>query len=144
MKEGDGISKTVDIGASPDVVYRAVSTADGLHGWWAKNIKMENGSAGALELTFGGGAHIWRISFSKGTVPARAEWDVLEQRPLSEMNGTKLVFGIEKESSGSSKLRFQHVGLNPQCACYKDTDAAWDYLMGSLKDFLEKGKGGPA
>jgi hypothetical protein len=139
-----GISKTVGIGVSPDILYRAVSTADGLRGWWARNLKMENGSEGVLELSFGGGAHIWRIRFAKGKVPALAEWDVLEQRPLSEMNGTKLVFDIKKEGPRSSKLLFQHVGLHPRCNCYKDTNAAWDYLMGSLKDFVEKGKGGPA
>jgi uncharacterized protein YndB with AHSA1/START domain len=140
----DWISKTVEIGVSPDVIYRAVSTAEGLRGWWAKSLKVEKGSEGVLELSFAGGAHIWRIRFAKGMVPARAEWDVLEQRPLSEMNGTKLVFDIKKEGPGGSKLRFQHVGLDPRCDCYKDTNAAWDYLMGSLKDLLEKGKGGPA
>jgi hypothetical protein len=139
-----GILKTVDIGTSPDDLYRAVSTADGLHGWWAKNLRVAHGSEDVLELSFGEGAHIWRIRFARGMEPTRAEWDVLEQRPLSEMTGTKLIFEIEKAGPRGSKLRFQHAGLNSQCSCYKDTNAAWDYLMGSLKDFLENGKGGPA
>jgi hypothetical protein len=136
------ISKAVDIRVSPDALYQAISTADGLRGWWCNNI-MEDGSEGVLQLSFKGGAHSARIRFDKGKAPSRAEWDVLEHRPLSEWNGTKLVFDIEKEDPKDSKLRFQHVGLNPDCECYGACNNAWSYLMESIKDYLENGKGGP-
>ncbi len=42
-KKGElGISKAVEIRAAADAVYRVVSTADGLHGWWAKNLTVED------------------------------------------------------------------------------------------------------
>ncbi len=141
-KDQTGISKAADIHIPPDVVYRAVSTADGLRGWWAKDLTMEDGPDGVLLLRWTSDHHA-RVRFAKGKAPSRAEWDVLEHRPFSEWDGTKLVFAIEKMGPRSSKLQFQHVGLTPECDCYDACNGGWEYLMTSVKDYSEKGKGGP-
>jgi uncharacterized protein YndB with AHSA1/START domain len=143
-KEGQtGISKAVDVQAAPDVVYRAVSTADGLRGWWCKNVTLEDCPEGILSLRFPSG-HVARIRFAKGKAGSRAEWDVLDHNAMPEWIGTRLVFAIEQNGARSSKLQFEHAGLNPRCECYGPCDNAWAYLMGSLKALLENGKGTPA
>jgi uncharacterized protein YndB with AHSA1/START domain len=143
-KDGMGISKTVEIRVPPDALYRAVSTVDGLRGWWCSSIAKENGSEGILTLRFAKSGHVASISFAKGKAASRAEWDVLGHNAMPEWIGTKLVFDIEQEGPGGSRLRFQHVGLNPECECYDACNDAWGYLMGSVKAFLESGKGTPA
>jgi uncharacterized protein YndB with AHSA1/START domain len=137
-----GISKAVDIHVSPDVLYRAVSTADGLRGWWAKNLTIEDGPEGILLMRWPSG-HLARVRFQKGKAPSRAEWDVLEHRPFSEWNGTKLVFAIEKMDPRNSRLQFQHLGLTPECDCYDVCNGGWEYLMTSVKDYSERGRGAP-
>jgi uncharacterized protein YndB with AHSA1/START domain len=139
-----GISKAVDIHVTPDATYRAVSTADGLRGWWCNDIMKENGSERTLTLRFPRSGHVARIHFAQGTAPSRAEWDVLEHNAMREWIGTRLVFEIERTGPNNSRLRFQHVGLNPSCECYGACNDAWGYLMGSVKAFLESGKGTPA
>jgi uncharacterized protein YndB with AHSA1/START domain len=141
-KDEMGIAKVVDIHVTPDAVYQAISTADGLRGWWAKDLTMEDGSEGVLLVRWPSGHHA-RVRLAKGKAPSRAEWDVLEHRPMSEWDGTKLVFDIEKMGPSSSRLRFQHVGLTPDCDCHEACNGGWEYLMTSVKDYSEKGKGGP-
>jgi uncharacterized protein YndB with AHSA1/START domain len=136
------ISKAVDIHASPAALYRAVSTADGLRGWWCKELIADNDTDGIFQLRFPSG-HLYHIRLVKANAPSRAEWDVLDHNAWPEWVGTKLVFAIEQNGPESSKLEFQHVGLRQGCECYGVCVNAWGYLMGSLKDFLEKGKGGP-
>jgi hypothetical protein len=137
-----GISKTVEIRASPDVLYQAVSTAEGLRGWWANDLTMEDGPKGILVLRFPSG-HVARIHFAKGKAPSSAEWDVLGHNAMPEWIGTKLVFAIEQKGPSGSRLRFEHAGLNPGCDCYGACNSAWGYLMESIKDLLETGKGKP-
>ena len=124
-------------------IYRAVSTADGLRGWWSKNVTIEDGSAEILLLRFPS-AHVARIRLANGEAASRVEWDVLDHNAMPEWPGTKLVFVVEQNGPRTSRLQFQHVGLCPGCDCFVAVDNAWGYLMGSLKDFLEKGKGRPA
>jgi uncharacterized protein YndB with AHSA1/START domain len=137
-----GISKAVDIHATPDVVYRAVSTENGLRGWWCKNVTLEDGPGGILTLRFPSG-HVARIRLAKGKASSRVEWDVLGHNAMPEWIGTKLVFAIEQNGQKSSRLQFQHSGLDPGCECYGACNDAWGYLMGSLKALLENGKGTP-
>jgi uncharacterized protein YndB with AHSA1/START domain len=138
-----GISKAVDIHVTPEVVYRAVSTADGLRGWWCKNVTLEGGPEGILSLGFPGG-HVTRIRLAKGEAASRAEWDVLDHNAMPEWIDTRLVFAIEQNGPMSSRLQFHQAGLNQGCECYGACNDAWGYLMGSLKVFLENGKGTPA
>ena len=137
-----GISKTVETHVPPDVLYRAVSTADGLRGWWSDELTNEGGTGGILTLHYRGGP-ITRVRFAGGEAPLRAEWDVIEHRPLSEWNGTKLVFTIERLGRSISKLRFRHIGLDSGCECYGMCNRGWSYYMESLRDFVESGKGKP-
>jgi hypothetical protein len=120
-----------------------VSTADGLCGWWCKDITKENGSE-ILLLRFPRSGHVARINFARGKTHSRAEWDVLDHNAMREWIGTKMIFDIERTGLDSSRLHFKHVGLNPGCECYGACDNAWGYLMGSMKSFLETGKGTPA
>jgi uncharacterized protein YndB with AHSA1/START domain len=138
----EGIAKTVVVNAPTGAVYRTVSTADGFRAWWCKNIAGSDAKGAELVLKFPGG-HVARVSMAKSIKPSRVEWTVIGHNAMTEWIGTSLVFSISPTESGKSKLEFVHAGLTPKCECYGPCDGAWSYLMGSLKDFVETGKGGP-
>jgi uncharacterized protein YndB with AHSA1/START domain len=136
-----GIEKSVEIDAPAKAVFDAVSTADGLRGWWCKDTTGSDAKGGELKLRFGGG-HSTRISLAKATAPTRVGWNVLDHRPMREWDGTYFQFSIEKGDRERTTLRFLHAGLGPECECYAACGDAWDYLMGSIKNLVEKGEGG--
>lgn len=140
-REPLGIEKSVEINSPAKAVFDAVSTAEGLRGWWCKNTTGSDAEGGELKLRFGGG-HSARISPAKATSPNQVGWNVLEHRPMREWDGTYFLFSVKENGRGRTTLRFLHAGLGPDCDCYAACSGAWDYLMGSVKDLLEKGKGG--
>lgn len=51
-------------------------------------------------------------------------------------------WNIVKYETGS-KVIFTHQGLVPELECFDVCQTGWDYFLGSLKDYLETGKGNP-
>jgi uncharacterized protein YndB with AHSA1/START domain len=140
-KESDpGIAKSIHAKASADEVFRQVSTAEGFRHWWCKNVSGSDAPGGELVLKFTN--EFWRVSLAKAQSPSRAEWAVLENSEKKELAGTTVIFDIEPKGAHLSEVRVLHAGLTPSCTCYGPCDGAWTYLMGSLKNYLETGKGG--
>jgi uncharacterized protein YndB with AHSA1/START domain len=138
-----GIAKTVVVNAPAEAVFESVSTADGFRGWWCKNVSGSNAKGGELVLKFPRG-HVARVSLANSVKPTKIEWAVKDHNAMKEWIGTRIVFEIQPKGGDRSEVSFLHAGLTPQCECYGPCDGAWGYLMGSLKDFVENGKGGPA
>ncbi|HXW67391.1 MAG TPA: hypothetical protein VEL82_05910 [Thermoplasmata archaeon] len=135
-----GVTRTLEVDASANDVFETVSTAGGLRGWWCKNIDGSDKEGSKLVLKFPN--DVWTLSLVKATRPARVEWKVVDQSEKKELIGTKILFQIGSKGASRSELRFLHAGLTPKCACFGPCDGAWTYLMGSMKNYLETGKGG--
>jgi uncharacterized protein YndB with AHSA1/START domain len=138
-----GIEKSAEINAPPQAVFDAVSTPEGIRGWWCKNVTGSGAKGGELVLKFPGG-HVATVSLAKSAKPSKVEWAVKDHNAMKEWIGTKILFEIQSKGRDRSEVNFLHDGLTPNCECYGPCDGAWGYLMGSLKDFAEKGQGGPA
>jgi len=64
--------------------------------------------------------------------PGRPEW-----------NGTKITFEIAKNGD-KTEVRFTHVGLVPEHACFNACSNAWgSYINGSLPSLITTGNGQP-
>jgi uncharacterized protein YndB with AHSA1/START domain len=137
----EGITKIIVVDSPAEAVYRSVATADGFRGWWCKNVSGSDSNGGELVLKFPEG-HVCKMSLAKTTKSSKVEWTVTDHNEMKEWIGTSIVFSISSAGPRKSKVGFLHAGLTPQCECYGPCDGAWSYLMGSLKDYVEKGKGG--
>jgi uncharacterized protein YndB with AHSA1/START domain len=50
----DTILHVVDIHASPETIFKAVSTGEGLAGWWSTKVTAPEEIGGIVDFTFGG------------------------------------------------------------------------------------------
>ena len=76
---------------------------------------------------------VWLVTDSAlSFIPNKQEW-----------KDTTIVFEI-KEQDNQTQLRFTHIGLVPEIACYNSCSKGWDYFIeGSLFKLLTEGKGTP-
>jgi uncharacterized protein YndB with AHSA1/START domain len=128
------------IAAGPEQVLAALTTPEGVAGWWGTT----SGSAGAvgdvLEVGFGTSR---LITLGVASLePGRIEWFV-ERAPFTpEWDGTSIVFELAPAGDGT-ELRFRHVGLTPQFECYEMCQAGWTHYLASLVAYAERGVGDP-
>lgn len=131
----------VQLSASPEAVFKALTTSEGIAGWWTKSNKLrsEKGEE-LLSLDFGKIKKLMKVH--KMDSQLELIWYVLECT-LHEWLGTQITFNIAPNSAGGTLLKLEHKGLNPQLDCYESCSSGWVYFMDSLKKYVETGKGTP-
>jgi uncharacterized protein YndB with AHSA1/START domain len=129
------------VAASPEQVLAALTTPEGVAGWWGTT----SGSAGAvgdvLEVGFGTSRVITMDVAS--LEPGRIEWFVERALHTPEWDGTRIVFELSPKAGDGTELRFRHVGLTPQFECYEMCHAGWTHYLASLAAYAERGVGDP-
>ena len=131
---------------SPAEVYAALTTTDGLAGWWTEDTKAE-GDAGEV-----GG--IIRFRFAGAPEPAgfdmlvrdlrpgeRVLWEVVEGP--EEWIGTEVAFDLSRED-GFTIVMFAHTGWREAVPFMNHCSTKWATFLMSLKQLVETGSGQPA
>lgn len=141
-------TQSILIAAAPAAVYDALTTAQGLRGWWSKDCDVDNRVGGELRFRFG--PHYKHMRIEKLEPDSEVRWrctvahiDVDRFTRKDEWVGTELVFHLSSAAQGQTRLDFEHVGLMPQLECYDLCKEGWQYFMLSLQQFVATGRGTP-
>lgn len=132
--------------ADPATVYAALTTPNGLRGWWSQDCDVATEVGGTHHFRFGRNHKDMRIERLE---PGReVHWlctgahiaaSGLTRR--DEWVGTQLVFRLTPQAVGRTRLDFEHVGLVAALECYDLCSNGWQYFLGSLRQLVETGRG---
>ena len=133
---------TIRVNASPDALFDALTTVTGLAAWW--NPATGSGRTGG-ELRFIMNApDPLVIHVDDATRPTSVRWIVTDCAFLPDWIGTRPTFTITPVDSDTTELHFQQYGLNDELDCIDMCTRSWNhYIMTSLRDYLEAGRGSP-
>ncbi len=124
--------------SSPEQVYEALTTLDGLSGWWAEKTSGETGMGGVIEFRFGPGGIDMRVA---ELVPGRTvRWDVADGP--AEWIGTSVQFDLRQDGDWTIVL-FRHEGWREPVEFMHHCSTKWATFLMSLKQLLETGTGAP-
>ena len=133
------------VAAEPAKVFDAINKA---RDWWTGDVEGASDAVGA-EFTYRNrDLHFSRQRVAELAPGARVAWDVTEARLTFVQRqdgwaGTRILFELAPKDGGT-EVRFAHLGLTPDCECYKACSGGWAYYVdGSLKQFIETGRGYP-
>jgi uncharacterized protein YndB with AHSA1/START domain len=124
--------------SSPDDVYGALATVEGLSGWWTRDTRGESKVGGVMQFRFGTGGFDMKV---RELGPAkRVLWQVIDGP--EEWVGTKISFDL-KQSDDWTIVLFKHEGWKEPVEFMHHCSTKWGVFLLSLKSLLETGKGGP-
>ncbi len=140
------------IGCTPERLFDAIATLDGLRGWWSTDVIGSPAVGDILRFGFALPSHnewiVMRVEAAR--MPAFVEWKCVAQYvapgALSEHDewiGTRVTFDVGQSTPGACQLRFRHHGLTPRLECYDICERGWDYFLASLVALVERGAGTP-
>ncbi len=135
----------VGIKASPDKVFKALSTIEGLAGWWTENTR---GVAAVGKII------VFQFHDPNGKIIGEFEMDVLEQEPFkrvqwkckkgpAEWVGTEVTFDLKQENDFTIVL-FGHRKWRESVEFTAHCNTKWGVFLMSLKELIETGTGKPA
>ena len=123
--------------SSPDDVYGALATVEGLSGWWTRDTRGESKVGGVMQFRFGTGGFDMKVC---ELGPAkRVLWQVIDGP--EEWVGTKISFDLKQNDDWTIVL-FKHEGWKEPVEFMHHCSTKWGVFLLSLKSLLETGKGG--
>ena len=132
----------VGIKSSLDEVYKALTTREGLAGWWTNDTQGEGKVGGVHQFRF-------KLKESVGAIdmkvleldPAkRVLWQVVDGP--AEWIGSKVSWELKQEGDWAIVV-FKHQGWKEAVDFMHHCSTKWAVFLLSLKSLLETGKGAP-
>jgi uncharacterized protein YndB with AHSA1/START domain len=124
---------------TPEDVYEALTTVDGLAGWWTDQTTGDPDVGGTLEFRFiPGGFDMDVIELEPAK---RVHWQVADGPP--EWVGTHVTFDLS-EVDGYTIVLFKHEGWAEPGEFMHHCSTKWASYLLSLKQLVETGEGAPA
>ena len=122
-------------------VYRALTTRDGLAGWWTTNTDGEGDQVGNIvkfRFEDKGG---FDMKVKKLNAPHEVEWEVIDGP--EEWIGTTINFEL-KQDNDSVIVLFKHLNWKEPAEFMHHCSTKWAIFLMSLKSLIETGKGNPS
>jgi uncharacterized protein YndB with AHSA1/START domain len=129
----------IGVTASPDRVYAALTTLDGLAGWWTEDVTGDGDVGGVLRFRFAPGGFDMKVLETRPTTLVR--WEVVDGP--DEWIGTQVRFEVKPED-GFTIVLFRHEGWKEPVEFMYHCSTKWATFLMSLKKLAETGKGEPA
>jgi uncharacterized protein YndB with AHSA1/START domain len=134
----------IGIESSRDEVYKALTTREGLAGWWTEDTKGESKVGGVIQFHF----------TADGKELGGFDMKVLELRPdqrvlwevvggPEEWIGTKVSWELKQED-GFAIVLFKHQDWKEPVEFMYHCSTKWAIFLMSLKSLVETGKGAPS
>ncbi|PXX70990.1 uncharacterized protein YndB with AHSA1/START domain [Nocardia tenerifensis] len=124
---------------STDDVYTALTTIDGLAGWWTRDTTGDSNTGGVVQFRFvPGGFDMKVVDLQPGR---RVLWEVIDGP--EEWIGTEVVWDLKREEDFTIVL-FKHQGWKEPGEFMHHCSTKWASYLLSLKQLVETGTGAPS
>jgi uncharacterized protein YndB with AHSA1/START domain len=124
---------------TPDKVYDALTTVDGLAAWWTTDTHGDATPGGTIKFRFGDvGGFDMKVLDQRPN--ERVEWEVVDGP--QEWIGTHVSFDLKQED-GYTIVLFQHEGWREPVEFMAHCSTKWAIFLMSMKQLVETGAGSP-
>jgi len=131
----------VNVKATPETIYKAISTTEGLGAFWTSESTAESKVGSIASFGFGGPTQRMRVD---ELVPGkRVKWTGLADFP--NWGDTTVSWDISPAESGETSVTFRHANW-PETVSQDDLGSinyTWGLIVERLKQYAETGKANP-
>lgn len=125
--------------ATPDDVYDALTTIDGLAGWWTRDTTGDPTPGGTIQFRFPAGG--FDMEVAEVEPGARVVWNVVDGP--DEWIGTTVRWDLSR-TDDHAIVSFTHAGWAEPVDFMGHCSTKWATYLMSLKSLIETGAGAPA
>lgn len=128
-------------------LYEAITTENGIHGWWAKDADVGRNTGEISRMRFAKEAGAVEMHFRiDAMVPSkRVSWTCVKN-PNPAWIDTMIDLEIDQVNPSEVNFRFNHSHWDPKWKGqlpYEQTKEGWNHFMISIKEYCETGVGQP-
>ena len=132
----------VDVSADREAVWEALTTEQGITGWWTTRAEVPSGVGRVLRLHFPDAPMTWDLRVDRARAPEELVWHCVGGPP--QWVGTEILFGLAPAEQGpGTTIRFDHVGWRETDQMFRVVTFGWGQMLARLKGFADTGKPAP-
>ena len=125
--------------SSPDTVYDALTTIEGLASWWTDDTTGRTGEGGVIEFRFPPGGFDMKVVEQQPGKKVR--WEVVDGP--DEWVGTNVEWDLRQDGDYTIVM-FRHRGWKEPVEFMHHCSTKWATYLMSLKSLVETGTGSPS
>ena len=130
-----------DVAASPEKVFAALTSTDGLAAWWTTKVTGDASTDGVIDFTFGEDGFNPEIQVVELESPSLVAWQCIGG--VEQWADNKFRFELE-DRDGATRVRFrQDYATELSDDDYGIYNYNWGYYIESLRLYCETGTGKP-
>jgi len=135
------VSHEIRVKAPRDRVFQALSTAEGLKGWYTAHVEGDilEGKEAIFRFT---DKEPFRWRFAKLSPNRPIHWECVEGPGAAA--GTSVMFRLKETPDKRTLVEFDHEGWPEAHEALTTCNTLWGILMGHLKNYAETTKVAPA
>jgi uncharacterized protein YndB with AHSA1/START domain len=134
------IAMACNIDADPETVFRAISTSDGVKGWFTSEAEIGEGEGAQHRLTFPDMPAPWQLRVDKARGPRLLALSVLAGPP--QWTNTTMTYEIVDRPEGGVVLKFDHSDF-ADVEGVRAWTIGWATKMLALRRYAETGEPDP-
>jgi uncharacterized protein YndB with AHSA1/START domain len=128
----------IEIAAPVEKIYRALTTEEGIKGWWTTDVKLEDKAGGKAIFGFMKHSVEFQMRIEELKPPSLVRWKC-EGGKSPDWIGTTQEFVLEPRTDGEVWLKFCHGGWKSGGDHCYHCNTTWGHLLVCLKDYAERG-----
>ena len=134
------IFKELTIQAAPRQVWDALTQPEEIARWWTDDLSTIPEVGSLSEFYFSKRKFVIQFEVAELEQDKKVHW--LSRKGPPHWVGTSITWQLEPVQNGT-RVIFTHDGFTQVDMVYEQTQGNWEYFLGSLKSYLETGKGTP-
>lgn len=132
----------IGIEASPEKIYKALTTEEGIRAWWTTDVKMNSKVGGLAIFGFERHAVEFQMQIEALTPSSLVQWKCVGGNS-PDWVGTTQEFRLEPQEDGEVVVKFCHGGwVSGGDHCYY-CNTTWGHLLVGLKQYVQNGLKNP-
>ncbi|MCZ7462342.1 SRPBCC domain-containing protein [Streptomyces sp. WMMC940] len=131
------IALQIRTAADPETLYRAISTPEGVGGWFTTGAEIGEGVGALHRLSFPGAQMTWDFRIDEAAVGKRLAQTVVAGPP--QWIGTEIVYALDVQAEGETVVRFDHTGFAEIDDTFREVTMGWAGMLARLKEYVETG-----
>jgi uncharacterized protein YndB with AHSA1/START domain len=132
------IAMQLDLAAEPATVYRALSTTDGVAGWWTTQNETEGRVGGVDHYRFPDAPVSWDMRVDSAEPEKQLGWHCVGGPP--QWVGTDVRWTLEPGPDAGTRLVFDHAGFAAKDEMFRVVTLGWAQMLLRLKEYAETGR----
>jgi uncharacterized protein YndB with AHSA1/START domain len=130
----------MDVDAPADRIWSALSSPEGLRGWWTTHADVDASARDVDQLSFPDAPITWDLRTEDAAEGKRLRWRCVGGPP--QWIGTDIAFELDG-TDGATRVRFDHTGWREADEMVRIVTFGWGQILPRLKQYAETGSPAP-